>query len=431
VIVGGSFPQDRHPHLYQLFYFLSAAFINLIKGLIVPLLVSTVIVGIAQTEDIKSVGRMGAKALLYFEVVTTIALFIGLGIANTLHPGAGLVLDTLVLDTSVAHAGPPPTGWEIALHAFPSNVIGAASGADILPVVVFSALFGIALTRAGARGKPVLAFFEGVAEAMFRYTEMVMKLTPVGVFGSMAYNVSHMAAGYHVGDTVLRGWPAVLALLKQYALLVGSLYLSLAVLFVGVFVPIMLVARIRPLSFLRAIREPILTAYSTSSSDAALPELLEQLIRFGVPRRVAAFVIPAGYSFNLDGSTLYLVLASLTIAQAAHIHMTLGQQLTMLVTFVLTSKGLAAGPRTTLVIIAATADSFRLPGQAGVAMILAVDGIMDMARTALNVTGNGLASVVIAKWEGVFASEPVATLVPPESGVEAIRTGDASLDTGS
>ena len=404
VVLGGFLPQDQYPAAYNLFRFLSKAFISLIKGLIVPLLLSTIIVGIAQTGDIRAVGRMGAKALLYFEIVTTLALFIGLGVANWLQPGANLPMD-LGAHTAVAVVK-AKTGWEIALHLFPSNLIQHAAEGDILPVVIFATLFGIALTKVGERGKPVLAFFDGVAQTMFKYTDFVMKLTPLGVFGAMAYNVSHMAAGHVVKGVLLKGWPAVVELLKQYSLLVGSLYLALTLLFILVFVPVAWLCGIRILGFVKAIKDPALTAFSTASSEAALPKLLEEVVRFGVPRRVASFVIPTGYSFNLDGSTLYLVLASLTIAQAAGVHMSLGQQLMMVFTFMLTSKGVAGVPRATLVIIAATCGSFGLPAEAGVAMLLAVDEIMDMARTTVNVIGNGLASVVIAKWEGVFGADP-------------------------
>jgi Na+/H+-dicarboxylate symporter len=223
----------------------------------------------------------------------------------------------------------------------------------------------------------------------------------------MAYNVSHMAAGHQVGDVTIKGWPAVFYLLGQYARLVSGLYFALLCLFLLVFVPVMWICRVSVRAFLRSIREPALTAFSTASSEAALPRLLEDMVAFGVPRRVASFVIPTGYSFNLDGSTLYLVLASLTIAQAAHIEMPLSTQLVMVLTFMLTSKGVAGVPRATLVIIAGTCASFGLPGEAGVAMLLAVDEIMDMARTTINVIGNGLASVVIARWEGVLGAVPV------------------------
>ncbi|MBX3229520.1 MAG: cation:dicarboxylase symporter family transporter [Labilithrix sp.] len=405
VVVGGLFPEHDHPIAFHLFQFFSKAFIALIKGIIVPILVATIITGIAQTGDLKAVGRMGAKSLLYFEIVTTIALVVGLFIGNTLKPGEGL---PLVQD---AHATlqKPKDGWEIAMHAFPSSLVKHAAEGDILPVVIFSALFGVALIRVGVRegerGAPVLRFFEGVGHVMFKYTEMIMKLTPLGVFGAMAYNVSHMASGTPGGA---KGWPAVFDLLKHYSVLVGSLYLSLALLLVLVFIPVLLICRIPVRGFFQHVREPATIAYGAASSEAALPLLLEQMEKFGVPRRVASFVIPTGYSFNLDGSTLYLVLASLTIAQAAHIDMPLGTQIMMALTFMLTSKGVAGVPRATLVIIAGTCASFNLPGEAGVAMILAVDEIMDMARSALNLTGNGLAACVVARWEGVFGEKDPA-----------------------
>lgn len=402
VVLGGFFPKDQFPEIFHGFQFLSKSFIALIKSIIVPILVSTIVVGIAQTGDLKTVGRMGAKAILYFEVVTTLALFIGLAIANWIRPGDGLTLTVEKKETLAR----PQTGWETALHAFPSNFFKHAAEGDILPVVVFATLLGIAVMKAGDRGRPVLTFFDSLAQVMFKYTGMVMALTPLGVFGAMAYNVSQMAAGQELAPgNFVKGWPAVFHLIGQYAKLVGSLYLALAVLFVLVFVPILFVCGIRVFAFLKAIREPALTAFSTASSEAALPKLLEETVKFGVPRRVASFVIPTGYSFNLDGSTLYLVLASLTIAQAARIELTFAQQIAMLLTFMLTSKGVAGVPRATLVIIAGTCASFGLPGEAGIAMLLAVDELMDMARTMINVIGNGLASVVISKWEGNFGSE--------------------------
>jgi Na+/H+-dicarboxylate symporter len=407
VLVGGLFPQAQHPTMFHLFQFLSKGFIALIKGVVVPILVATIITGIAQTGDLKSVGRMGAKSLLYFEIVTTMALFLGLLVANTLKPGEGLPLP------HDAHAtlAQPKSGWDIVLHAFPSNLVKHAAEGDILPVVVFSSLFGVALIRVGKKGEPVLRFFEGVAQVMFKYTEMVMKLTPLGVFGAMAYNVSHMASGTSGGPS---GWPAVFQLLKSYSVLVASLYLALALLVILVFVPVMLLVRIPMRRFFAHVREPATIAFSTASSEAALPRLLEQVEKLGVPRRVASFVIPTGYSFNLDGSTLYLVLASMTIAQAAKIDMPLSTQIAMVLTFMLTSKGVAGVPRATLVIIAGTCATFGLPGEAGVAMILAVDEIMDMARSALNLTGNGLAACVIARWEGVFGEAPAIPAGGPE-----------------
>jgi proton glutamate symport protein len=414
VVLGGFLPSDDHPTAYEAFRFLSRAFIALIKGLIVPLLFSTIVVGIAQTGDLKAVGRMGGKALLYFEFVTTLALFIGLAVVNWLKPGEGLPID--LTGHTTASLAKPQTGWEIALHLFPSNLVQHAAAGDILPVVVFATLFGLSVTRVGERARIVVTFFEGVAQAMFKYTDMIMRLTPLGVFGAMAYNVSHMAAGQTVDGHFVEGWPAVVHLIGRYAKLVGSLYLSLVILFVTVFVPVMLICGVKVFRFLRAVRDPAMTAFSTASSEAALPRLLEDVVAFGVPRRVASFVIPTGYSFNLDGSTLYLVVASLTIAQAAHIQMSFGQQLAMVFTFMLTSKGVAGVPRATLVIIAGTCASFGLPGDAGIAMLLAVDELMDMARTTINVIGNGLASVVIAKWEGVFGTEREDPVVAKLSG---------------
>ncbi|MBM4376061.1 MAG: cation:dicarboxylase symporter family transporter [Deltaproteobacteria bacterium] len=404
VLLGGSFPQDRHPVAYELFRFASKAFISLIKGLIVPLLVSTLVVGIAQTGDLKAVGRMGAKSLAYFEVVTTLALGLGLVVANVVRPGDGLPIDLGMTASGVTPAR-PVSGWELALHLFPSNLAKHWVEGDLLPIVVFAVLFGVSLTRVGPSGRPVLEALEATAQTMFKYTDLVMSLTPLGVFGAMAYNVSHMAAGHEVDGVLVRGWPAVGYLVGRYARVVGSLYLALGLLVVLVFVPVMRLARIPIVRFLSQIREPMLTAFTTASSEAALPRLLERLVAFGVPRRVASFVVPAGYSFNLDGSTLYLVLASLTIAQAARVELTLGQQLVMVLSFMLTSKGVAGVPRATLVIIAGTCASFGLPGEAGVAMLLAVDEVMDMARTVTNVLGNALASVVIARWEGVLVLE--------------------------
>jgi Na+/H+-dicarboxylate symporter len=270
---------------------------------------------------------------------------------------------------------------------------------------VFATLFGIAVTRIGDAGKPVHAFFDGVARAMFKYTDMVMRLTPIGVFGAMGYNVSHMASGHVVDGVRVEGWPAVTYLVGRYAGLVGSLYLALVLLFVVVFVPIMLAFGIGVWKFVKAIRVPLLTAFSTTSSEAALPRLFEDVVVFGVPRRVAGLVIPAGYSFNLDGSTLYLALASLAIAQAARVQLPVATQVAMMFTFALASKGIAGVPRATLIIVAGSCDAFGIPGEAGMAMLLAVDELMDMPRTAINVFGNGLASVVMAKWEGVFGTE--------------------------
>lgn len=405
VLLGGCFPKADHPHVYPIYKLCSSAFILLIKSVVMPILISTVVVGIAQTGDIKTVGRVGIKALVYFEVVTTLALGIGWVVAEWIKPGAHLPLPN---EAPALHLAKEKSWTEIVLHLFPSNLFKHASEGDILPVVVFATLFGIALTQVMAsestrkHGMHVMHFLEDVSQVMFKYTEMVMKLTPVGVFGAMAANVSMMASGQEVQGRWISGWPAVWHLLLQYTKLVGGLYVALLILVVVVFVPLLVYAGVNVFRFFRVLRTPLITAFTTASSEAALPELLKQTERLGVPKKIAGFVIPTGYSFNLDGSTLYLVLASFTIAQAAHVELTLTEKLLMLLTFMLTSKGVAGVPRATLVIIGGACASFGLPAEAGIAMLLATDELMDMGRTATNVMGNALACVVVSKWENVL-----------------------------
>ncbi len=399
VLAGGFLPQDAHPFAYELFRFLSKAFLRLIKSVVAPIVVATLISGMVQAGPSGGLGRLGMRSFIYFEIVTTLALFIGLGVAHLVAPGLGLPLD-------LTHSGPVKAsaakgGWDVLLHAFPENALRHAADGEVLPLVIFATLFAVALRRSGEAGAPVARFFDGLASVMFKYTEMIMAFTPLGVFGAMASNVSHMASS-HGSDT--GGWGAVAHLLGRYAALVLSLYGALAGFIVAVLVPILLFARVPIVRFVVAIRDPILTAFSTASSEAALPKLLDALVRFGVPKPVAGFVLPAGYSFNLDGSTLYLALASMAIAQAAGISLTFAEQLAMMGTFILASKGVAGVPRATLVIIASTCEGFRIPGEAGVAMLLAVDELMDMARSAANVIGNATATVVIARWEGLPAA---------------------------
>ncbi len=399
VVLGGFLPQDSHPFAYELFRFLSKAFLRLVKSVVAPIVFATLVSGMVQVGTTGGLGRLGARAFVYFEVVTTLALFIGLGVAHLVSPGVGLPLD-------LAAAGPVKAsaakgGWEILLHAFPENGLRHAAEGDVLPLVVFATIFAVALRRSGDHGLPVVRFVDGLAHVMFRYTEIIMTFTPLGVFGAMASNVSHMASSH---DGQAGGWGAVAHLLARYAALVSSLYVALAVFILLVLVPVLTVARVPMLRFAATIRDPVLTAFSTASSEAALPKLLDALVRFGVPKPVAAFVLPAGYSFNLDGSTLYLALASMAIAQASGANLTLTEEFAMMGTFILASKGVAGVPRATLVIIASTCDGFRIPGEAGVAMLLAVDELMDMARSAANVIGNATATVVLARWEGLPAS---------------------------
>jgi Na+/H+-dicarboxylate symporter len=339
---------------------------------------------------------MGVKALIYFEIATTAALALGLTIAHVVQPGRGLTLPP-----SGEVLAKPKTLVETLLHLFPSNVVDAMAKQDILQVVIFATLVGIAAAHIGKKSEPFLSFIDSVVAVMFQLTDYVMALTPLGVFGAMAGSVSHHG----------------LSVLASYAKLVASLYGALLLFTLLVLIPALLIVRANLRLFFRKIREPFLLAFSTASSEAALPRALEKMVEFGVPESVAGFVIPAGYSFNLDGSTLYISLASLTIAQAAHIELPFSTELLMMATFMMTSKGVAGVPRAALVIIAAGCAAFNLPGEAGVAMILAVDELMDMARTSINVMGNCVASVVVARWEGVLG-EPLPITDEDAPGAE-------------
>jgi Na+/H+-dicarboxylate symporter len=386
VALGHLLPAETHPWAFETFQFLSKAFISLIKMLVVPLIFSMIVVGIGKTGDVKAVGRMGVKAFIYFEVATTIALVIGLVFANVVKPGLDLKLPA----AGEMGLAKPKTFVETLLHLFPSNPVDAMARQDMLQIVVFATLVGVAAAHVGAeRSRPFLDFFESAVAVLFQLTDYVMALTPLGVFGAMAGVISHR------GITVLGG----------YAKLVGALYVALVVFALAVFVPALAICGVSVRRFFAKIREPFLIAFSTASSEAALPRALERIVEFGVPKGVAGFVLPTGYSFNLDGSTLYIVLATMAIAQAAGRHLTLPEQVTMCLALMVMTKGVAAVPRAALVIIAAGCASFGLPTEAGVAMILAVDALMDMGRTSINVAGNCVAAVVVAKWEGVLGSE--------------------------
>ena len=361
------------------------AFLRLIKMIIAPLLFSTLVVGIAGAGDLKSMGRIGLKAIVYFEIATTIALLIGLGLVNIFKPGAGLAVP-LAPDTSAvaAFARNQQTAWDMFLHLFPTSVVDAMARGDILQVVVFSIFFGAALSAMGARGKPVIAVLESLAHVMFKVTSYVMTFAPLGVFAAIAATVGG------------RGLGILFTLGKLIVLMYAGLILFVLIVIVGVSYLI----RVPFLKFARAIREPFLIAFTTASSEAALPKALEVMERFGVPNRIVAFVVPLGYSFNLDGTTLYLSLASVFVAQLAGVEMTIGQQVVMMLTLMLASKGVAGVPRGALVVLAATLTQFNLPLE-GAAILLGIDQIMDMGRTAVNVMGNCIAAAVVARWEGV------------------------------
>jgi proton glutamate symport protein len=365
---------------------LSAIFLRLIRSIIAPLIFGTLVYGIAGGGDLKRMGRIGLKAIVYFEIVTTFALFLGLSAVNLVRPGAGMSLRQTSSEAALPQAA--PAAGAIIEHVFPASIIDAMARGDVLEIVVFAFLFGAACAAIGAKAGPVVAFCESLAEIMFRYTRYVMYLAPLGVGAAIAVTVG------------TKGFAVLFGLGK----LVLTMYAALVLFVVLVLGAVVLAARIPMRRFYRAVREPFLIAFSTASSEAALPLALENMEQFGVPKHIVAFVIPTGYSFNLDGSTLYLSLASVFVAQAAGVHLSLGQQLLMMLTLMLTSKGVAGVPRAALVILAGTLSTFHLPME-GVAVLLGIDALMDMARTSVNVVGNCLASAVVARWEGVAFSD--------------------------
>jgi proton glutamate symport protein len=365
---------------------LADTFLRMIKMIIAPLLFSTLVVGIAGTGDIKAMGRIGLKAIIYFEVATTIALFLGLGLVNVFKPGAGITLlstgtDALkAIQDTKAH-----NGWDMLVTMFPTSVVDAMAQGNILQLVVFSLFFGIGLAAIGAKGRPVLDLLESIAQVMFKFTGYVMLFAPIGVMAAIAATVGRMGLGI------------LLTLGKLILLMYGGLFIFAVIVIGGVSYLI----RVPFLVFLGAVKEPFLIAFSTASSEAALPKALEVMERFGCPKNIVGLVLPTGYSFNLDGTTLYLSLASVFVAQLFNVPMTFGQQLIMMLTLMLTSKGVAGVPRAALVVLTATLAQFKLPLE-GAAILLAIDQIMDMGRTAVNVMGNCIATAVVARWEGVF-----------------------------
>jgi len=328
---------------------------------------------------------MGVKALVYFEVVTTLALFIGWAAISISRAGVGITLPAP--PPGEPAAAPAAQSWQdIVLHIFPENIAKAVADGEVLQVVVFSVIFGAALALVPEpRRRPMITFVEALAETMFTFTNIVMLFAPIGVGAAIAYTVGHLGVGVLVN------------LIK----LLATMYVAVIVFILGVLLPVALVAGVPIRRFIAAAAEPTSIAFATASSEAALPRALENMETFGVPRRIVAFVIPTGYSFNLDGSTLYLSLAAMFVAQAAGIQMSIGQQFLLLLTLMLTSKGVAGVPRAALVILLGTVSSFNLPAEP-VFIILGIDALMDMARTATNVLGNCLATVVIARWEGEF-----------------------------
>jgi proton glutamate symport protein len=358
----------------------SAVFLRLIRSIVAPLIFATLVAGIAGSGGSKNMGRIGAKAILYFEIVTTLALFLGLAAVNLVRPGLGVPISQTAGDKIPQAA---TTAGSFVEHIVPVSLIDAMARNDVLQVVVFAFLFGAACAAIGAKAVPVVAFCGSLAEVMFQYTKYVMYLAPFGVGAAIAVTVGSKGIGVLFGLSKL--------ILTMYGAAVLCVLLILW--------PAIPLFRIPAGKFYRAIREPVMIAFSTASSEAALPLALENMERFGVPKHIVGFVIPTGYSFNLVGSTLYLSLASVFVAQAAGVHLSLGEQLLMMLTLMLTSKGVAGIPRAALVILSGTLATFHLPLE-GAAVLLGVDALLDMARTAINVLGNCLASAVVARWEG-------------------------------
>jgi Na+/H+-dicarboxylate symporter len=365
---------------------ISNIFLRLIKSIVGPLLFGTLIYGISSAGELKTMGRIALKAVAYFEIATTLALVIGLVVVNLFQPGAGIkinpensaALPTLAKPVSLA---------QVLEHAVPSNIFESLTSNDVLQMVVFFFLFGAACSAIGKKAQPVVEFAGSVSEIMFRYTKYIMYVAPFGV-------------GAAIAVTIGKNGPKVLFSLGK---LVGTLYLAQALFVVLVLGTALTIAHVPLGPFIKAARQPFVLAFSTASSEAALPLALENMERLGIPKHIVGFVLPTGYSFNLDGSTLYLSLASMFVAQAAGVNMPLGTQITMMLTLMLTSKGVAAVPRASLVILAGTLGTFHLPLE-GIALILGVDALMDMCRTSVNLLGNCVATAVVARWEGVTIS---------------------------
>ncbi len=391
----------QFPEFGQSLKLLSTIFLRMIKSVIVPLLFSTLVIGIAgHGDDMKKVGRLALRSILYFELVTTLALAVGLIAVNLIKPGAGVSLAAATTADVKEFTTTTPTLSGVLEHTVPQSFFEAAAKNEVLQIVFFSVLFGIALAKVPVHPRQVmLDFCESLSQVMFKFVGMVMSFAPIGIAGAIAATVGRS------------GLPVLLTLLK----LVLTLYGALAVFILLVLIPVALATRVPLAAFVKQVRSSALLAFSTASSEAALPTAMQAMEKLGVPKRIVAFVMPTGYSFNLDGSTLYLAVASIFVAQAANIDMPIGTQLLMMLTLMLTSKGVAAVPRASLVILSGALTQFGLPLE-GVALILGVDAVMDMARTSVNLVGNCLATVVMARWEGEFDDAAAVAVMSPQAG---------------
>ena len=384
MILGAEFGHD-FPQIAVKMQVVSMIFLRLIKTIIAPLIFATLVVGIAGHSNLKQVGRMGWKSLVYFEIVSTIALFIGLLAINISKAGVGVKVPEIVNQANVPSV-PVTTGTDMILHIFPENIAKSIYEGQVLQIVVFSIIFGIAVAMINDKYKnPMLRFTESLAETMFKFTQLIMYFAPFAVFAAIAYSIGHMG----------------LDILFNLFKLLATLYVSLVVFLLAVLLPVALLFKIPLRKFIKAVSEPVVIAFATTSSESALPIAMERMEEFGVPRKIVAFVMPTGYSFNLDGTTLYLSLATIFVAQISGIHLPIEKQLLIVFTLMLTSKGVAGVPRASMVILLGTAASFGLPAWP-IYIILGIDELMDMARTSVNVLGNCLATAVIARWEGEF-----------------------------
>lgn len=391
IIVGAIF--YGNPSIQTYLQPIGTIFIRLIKMIVIPIVVSSLIVGVAGVGDIKKLGKLGGKTILYFEIITTIAIIIGLSAANIFHPGTGINMNALHkgnIDSYVT------TTKEVENHSMidtlvnivPANLFETLGKGDMLPIIFFSVLFGLGVAAIGEKGKPVLGFFQGTAEAMFYVTNQVMKFAPFGVFALIGVTVSTF------------GVSSLIPLSKLILAVYGTMIFFILVVLGGM----AKLVKINLFDLLRILKDELILAYSTASSETVLPKLMQKMERFGCPKAITSFVIPTGYSFNLDGSTLYQALAAVFIAQMYGIHLSIGQQISLMLVLMVTSKGIAGVPGVSFVVLLATLGSVGIPLE-GLAFIAGVDRILDMARTAVNVVGNSLAAIVMSKWENQFDTQ--------------------------
>jgi proton glutamate symport protein len=395
VLVGWAWPGSAQ-HLQVI----SNVFLRMIKCILVPLVFSLLVVGIAgHSDDMKAIGRLAFRSIIYFEVITTLALAVGLLAVNLARPGLGVALPPPAETSSGLGGSGPITLAGVLEHVVPKSFFEAAASNDLLQIVFFSVLFAAALTQTGPSSRDIMIrFFEGLTEVMFRFTGLVMKFAPFGVGAAMASTVGRSGIG----------------VLLNLGKLVLTLYGALLAFCLFVLVPTALLFRVPLRRFIKAIREPALLSFSTASSEAAMPDAITRLTQLGVPKRIISFVLPLGYSFNLDGSTLHLAVASVFVSQAAGVHLSLGQQLMMMLALMLTSKGMAGVPRASQVILTGTLANFNLPLE-GVVLIMGVDQLLDMGRTTVNLIGNCLATAVMARWEGEFPASAQKKLAEDDS----------------